>query len=45
MSVEQMRQWLMDHPKYKSPTWYRKVRAMQPNQVIAVYYRLVNAQK
>lgn len=41
-----MRQWLMDYPKYhRSPNWLRKVRAMQPIQVIAVYYRLVNAQK
>lgn len=46
MSVDYMRQWLINYPKYgRSPGWVARVEAMHTNQVIAVYYRLVNAEK
>jgi hypothetical protein len=46
MSVEQMRQWLIDYYKGRrashqdGSSWIAKVRKMPDNQVFAVYKRL-----
>ena len=43
MSITAMRNYLKSYPKYKkSPKWLTKVDNMSDNQVIAVYYSLVN---
>lgn len=44
MSVAQMREILKKRTKYKnSYRWINRVNAMEANQVIAVYYRMLGA--
>lgn len=43
MSVEQMRDALMK--AYPGQRWSDKVKKMSDNQVIAVYYRMLNAKQ
>lgn len=41
MNVEQMREYLINYPKYaRAEKWTSKVRSMPAAQVIAVYMRL-----
>lgn len=37
MNIEQMRLYISQHAKYKSPEWTEKVTNMPDNQVIAIY--------
>ena len=40
MSVQQMRLYISQAPKYKSEKWTEKVMEMSDKQVIALYYKL-----
>ncbi len=37
MTIDQMRLYISQHAKYKSPEWTEKVTNMPDNQVIAIY--------
>ena len=37
MSIEQMRVYISEHPKYKSPGWRDRCNRMPDAQVIAIY--------
>lgn len=39
MNVEQMRLYISQHAKYKSPEWIERVTNMPDNQVIAIYHK------
>lgn len=38
MSIEQMRVYISQHPKYNSPAWRDKCNRMPDGQVIAIYH-------
>lgn len=46
MEVWQMRNYILQHPKYaESQTWKDKVMKMKDSQVIAIYYKFLKEDK